>query len=69
LLVTAISFLDFDTAIFRGKSPSGKERPAGEMDQPLGSNVFLPLPGCAQLKSGNETKTIAIILLIIFLKI
>jgi hypothetical protein len=35
-LVTAINFLDVETAIFNGRSPSGKLLPTGVRLQPLG---------------------------------
>jgi len=41
LLVTAINFLEEETAIFNGKSPKGKERPAGDSCHPLESLILL----------------------------
>src|SRR5688500_7202578 len=40
LLVTAIHFFDFETAIFNGRSPNGNERPAGDKVQPFGNVAF-----------------------------
>lgn len=45
LLVTATNFFEEDTAMFKGRSPSGMLLPAGDKLQPLGSKtveVFLP---------------------------
>src|SRR6218665_3011987 len=39
LLVTVIIFWERLTAIFRGKSPKGNERPAGESLQPFGNKT------------------------------
>jgi hypothetical protein len=41
LLVTAIYFLDDETAIFNGRSPNGRDLPAGDNHQPLGNNTLL----------------------------
>jgi hypothetical protein len=44
-------FLEDETTIFKGRSPSGRDFPAGDNHQPLGSNTrlfsFGSLVGCA----------------------
>jgi hypothetical protein len=40
LLVTANNLLDGEISMFKGKSPRGKERPAGVKDQPFESKIF-----------------------------
>src|SRR6187402_517418 len=68
--VTAINFLDLETAMFKGKSPSGNERPAGDNFHPFGRTTTRGSSieaGCAKLCS-PETR-IAIIREVRFISI